>query len=230
LEPFAISRAPVTNRSFAAFVEDGGYLQECLWSKEGSAWREHEGAAYPVYWRRGPDGQWQRRDFDRWLPLEPDHPVVHVCWYEADAYCRWAGRRLPTEAEWEAAAAGGARAGRKPVYPWGDESPNAERANLDGRMAGCVDVAAFPKGDTALGIRQMLGNVWEWTASDFGPYPGFVVDPYEEYSEPWFSGHKVLRGGSWATPGRLLRNTWRNFYTPDRRDVFAGFRTCPTRR
>jgi iron(II)-dependent oxidoreductase len=149
--------------------------------------------------------------------------VIHVNWYEADAYCRWAGRRLPTEAEWEAAAAG---PDPKRRFPWGDEPPDPTRANLDGTALGCCDVAACPAGDSGFGCRQMFGNVWEWTASDFGPYPGFVPDPYKEYSQPWFGTHKVLRGGAWPTRARLLRTTWRNFYTPDRRDVWAGFRTC----
>jgi iron(II)-dependent oxidoreductase len=111
-------------------------------------------------------------------------------------------------------------------YPWGETFPGAARANLDWRAMGCVDVGALLAGDSATGCRQMLGNVWEWTASDFLPYPGFVPDPYKEYSEPWFGTHKVLRGGCWVTRARLLRNTYRNYYTPDRRDVWAGFRTC----
>jgi iron(II)-dependent oxidoreductase len=161
--------------------------------------------------------------------------VLHVNWYEADAYCRWAGRRLPTEAEWETAAsaepsAGGRRgdalAPTKRRFPWGDATPTPDRANLDWRAMGCVDVGAFPAGESAFGCRQMIGNVWEWTSDDFAPYPGFEVDPYQEYSEPWFGTHKVLRGGCWTTRSRLLRNTWRNFYRPDRRDVWAGFRTC----
>jgi iron(II)-dependent oxidoreductase len=157
--------------------------------------------------------------------------MVHVNAYEAEAWCRWAGRRLPTEAEWEAAAAGepaghGGLADAKRRFPWGDDPPTPERANLDGFAMGAADVDAHPAGDSAFGCRQMVGNVWEWTADAFGPYPGFVVDPYAEYSRPWFGNHRVLRGGCWVTRARLLRNTWRNFYTPDRRDVWAGFRTC----
>ncbi len=223
LRPFAIARAPVTQAEFAAFVEDGGYTRRELWGAAGWAWRERAAVDQPLYWRRA-GGGWQRRDFDRWTPLEPHRPVVHVSWYEAGAYCRWAGRRLPTEAEWEAAAAAGG--GRKRRFPWGEAGPTPERANLDGRALGCVGVAAHAAGDSPCGCRQLIGNVWEWTADDFQPYPGFVLDPYKEYSAPWFGDHKVLRGGCWATAGRLLRNTWRNFYKPDRRDVFAGFRTC----
>jgi iron(II)-dependent oxidoreductase len=225
LRPFAIARAPVTQAEFAAFVEDSGYQRRSLWGTEGWAWQEHTGAEYPVYWRREAGG-WQRRDFDRWVPLEPHRPVIHVTWYEADAYCRWAGRRLPTEAEWEAAASGPPGVGRKPLLPWGDAAPTPDRANLDGSAMGSSGVAARPAGDSPCGCRQLIGNVWEWTAEAFQPYPGFRPDPYKEYSAPWFGDHKVLRGGCWATRGRLLRTTWRNFYKPDRRDVFAGFRTC----
>jgi iron(II)-dependent oxidoreductase len=222
LRPFAIARAPVTQAEFAAFVDAGGYTRRDLWTDAGWSWRESAQAEHSVYWRRDGTG-WLRRDFDEWVPLEPHRPVIHVNWYEADAYCRWAGRRLPTEAEWEAAAAG---VTRKRRFPWGDDPPDATRANLDGTAFCCVDVAACPAGDSAVGCRQMIGNVWEWTATHLGPYAGFVPDPYKEYSQPWFGTHKVLRGGAWPTRARLLRTTWRNFYTPDRRDVWAGFRTC----
>ncbi|HJZ87157.1 MAG TPA: selenoneine synthase SenA [Polyangia bacterium] len=229
--PFRIARAQVTQSEFAAFVDDGGYRRPDLWDPAGWRWRESERAQHPVYWRRT-DAGWERRHFDNWRPLEPHRPVIHVCFYEAEAYCRWAGRRLPTELEWEVAAAGEpdgsgrALAARKRRFPWGDSPPTPERAHLDGRGLGCADVGALPAGDSAFGCRQMIGNVWEWTASDFLPYPGFVRDPYKEYSEPWFGDHKVLRGGCWVTRARLLRNTWRNFYQPHRRDVWAGFRTC----
>ena len=230
VQPFAIARAPVTQAEFAAFVDEGGYRHDACWSEAGRAWRDAAGAEHPVHWRRE-GAAWLRRDFDAWVPLEPHRPVIHVNWHEAQAYCRWAGRRLPTEAEWEAAAAlepaaGGGFGARKRRFPWGDEEPTVERANLDARAMGCLDVSALPEGDSAFGCRQMLGNVWEWTATAFGPYPGFVPDAYREYSEPWFGDHKVLRGGCWVTRSRLLRNTWRNFYTPNRRDVWAGFRTC----
>ncbi|MBI2880457.1 MAG: ergothioneine biosynthesis protein EgtB [Candidatus Tectomicrobia bacterium] len=232
IAPFQIARAPVTNAEFAGFVDDGGYRRRELWSEEGWAWREGEKAGHPVYWRRAEGGGWMRRHFNRLVPLEDPHPVIHVNWYEAEAYCNWAGRRLPTEAEWELAASGepapdgNGFTDRKRMYPWGDDPPTPERANLDSRAMGCVDVGEKPAGDSAFGCRQMIGNVWEWTSSAFGPFPGFVPDPYKDYSEPWFYSRKVLRGGAWATRGRMIRNTWRNFFTPDRRDVFAGFRTC----
>jgi iron(II)-dependent oxidoreductase len=223
--PFAIARAPVTQREFASFVEDGGYRRRELWSEEGWGWRTMVGAERPVYWRRA-GGGWERRDFDRWLALEPHRPVLHVSWHEAQAYCRWARRRLPTEAEWEAAAALDPTKGTKRRFPWGGAAPGPGQARLDVGALGCADVAACPEGDGPTGCRQMIGNVWEWTESAFVPYPGFVPDAYKEYSEPWFHTHRVLRGGCWVTRGRLLRNTLRNFYPPDRRDVWAGLRTC----
>jgi iron(II)-dependent oxidoreductase len=232
LGPFAIARLPVTQADFAAFVDDGSYRQDGFWSEEGRRWRTEAGATQPLYWQSESPGRWLRRDFDQWVPLEPDRPMVHVNWYEAQAYASWSGRRLPSEAQWEAAASmapgpAGFLPGSKRRFPWGDEAPAPGHANLDWRAMGCIDVDRLPDGDSAVGCRQMIGNVWEWTASLFLPYPGFVPDAYKEYSQPWFGTHKVLRGGCWATRGRLVRNTWRNFYRPDRRDVWAGFRTCP---
>lgn len=230
VRPFAIARAAVSQGEFQDFVEAGGYQHREFWSEPGWNWLQKVGAKHPLYWHREGGGRWQRRDFDRWLPLEPHRPVLHVNWWEAEAYCNWAARRLPTEAEWEVAAsaepAGDAMARTKRGFPWGDTAPSPQQANLGGGSGGAADVGAFASGDSAFGCRQMIGNVWEWVADNFEPYPGFEIDPYREYSQPWFGTHKVLRGGAWTTQPRLLRNTWRNFYTPDRRDVWAGFRTC----
>jgi iron(II)-dependent oxidoreductase len=235
LPPFAIARSAVTQGEFAQFVDDGGYSRREWWTDAGWSWRSRVAASHPAYWRRE-DG-WQVRRFDRIVPLEEDLPILHVNAHEVEAYCRWAGRRLPTEAEWETAAAGlpvarlsVADAPRsKRTYPWGESPPAPSLANLDAAHGGTLPVTLLPAGDSAWGCRQMLGNVWEWTATRFLPYPGFVVDPYREYSRPWFGDHRVLRGGCWATRGRLIRNTWRNFYTPDRNDVWCGFRTCAPR-
>jgi ergothioneine biosynthesis protein EgtB len=230
--PFSISKTAVSNGEFRNFVEDGGYRRSELWTAEGWKWRTTVAAECPVYWRREGNDGWSRRNFDEWVSLDPRLPVIHVNWHEADAYCRWANRRLPTEAEWEMAASAQpvandrSNTATKRRYPWGDDPPTPERASLDWSSMGCVPVDALPAGDSAFGCRQMIGNVWEWMASDFNPYPGFVAGPYKEYSEPWFGDHKVLRGGCWVTRSRLIHNSYRNFYTPERRDVWAGFRTC----
>ena len=223
---FRMAKTAVSNGEYLDFVMADGYARRELWSDTGWAWRERVHAHHPGYWRQR-DGGWYMREFDEWISLEErsDAAIVFVSWYEADAFCRFAKRRLPTEAEWELAAGGF----EKRHHPWIENTTDPEtlsRANLDGIMPRNVCVSAFPAGDTPEGVRQLWGNVWEWTADWFAPYPGFVRDPYKEYSEPWFGDHKVLRGGCFATRTRLLRNTWRNFYTPDRRDVFAGFRTC----
>lgn len=231
IAPFAISKTAVSNGQFRNFVEDNGYKRSELWTEEGWHWRTAVSAEHPVYWRReGRD--WLRRNFDECVALDDRLPVIHINWHEANAYCRWAGRRLPREAEWEMAASAEPSANgqglleQKRRYPWGEGLPTIERANLDFSVMGCIPVDALAAGDSAFGCRQMIGNVWEWTASDFNPYPGFVAGPYKEYSEPWFGDHKVLRGGCWVTRSRLIHNSYRNFYTPDRRDVWAGFRTC----
>jgi iron(II)-dependent oxidoreductase len=223
--PFRIAATAVTNREFEAFVDDGGYARRALWDRRGWDWRRRERAEHPLFWTRGDGGRWCERRFDALAPLPPWHPVVHVNWYEAQAYCRWAGRRLPSEAEWEMAATSDPATGRKRRFPWGDEPPTPDRANLDFRAGGTVDVRALAAGDSAAGCRQMIGNVWEWVEDTFEPYPGFVCDPYREYSQPYFGSKKVLRGGCWATRSRLIRSTWRNFYMRHRRNIYAGFRT-----
>lgn len=214
-EPFRLARAPVTQREFRAFVEDGGYARPELWSDEGWLWRSTIAREHPRYWRRESPGEWSRRHFDRRIPLEDALPVSHVSWHEADAYCRWAQRRLPTEAEWELAARTCAHA-----------LTHDGATNTDFARAGCAPVDAHPEGDGTAGLRQMFGNLWEWTASPFAPYPGFEPGPYRDYSAPWFFTRMVLRGGAWATPRRTLRPSWRNFFEPERNDVLAGFRTA----
>lgn len=225
LAPFRIARAAVTNAEFADFIEAGGYATREFWSAEGWAWRESHRAERPVYWQPRHDGVWSWRRYRTVEPLQPHAAVVFVNWFEADAWCRWARRRLPTEAEWEAAAIG-APDGSRRRWPWGDAPPDATRANTDFAFDGTIDVAALPASDSAFGCRQMIGNVWEWTSSAFEPFAGFSADPYVDYSRPWFGTRKVLRGGAWATSARIARPAYRNFFTPDRRDVFAGFRTC----
>ncbi len=218
LAPFRLDASPVSQGAFEAFVQDDGYRRDELWTAAGRAWREATGAERPHTWKRA-DGQTWRRSFDRWLPLEPELPVVHVNAHEAEAYCRWSSRRLPTEAEWECAA-GTAR------FPWGDAPPTPARARLELTHACCAAPDACDPGASPAGVRHLIGNVWEWTATPFRPYPGFEPGPYLEYSAPWFETHRVLRGGSFATRARLIHGGWRNFYLPERNDVFAGFRTA----
>lgn len=231
INPFSIAKAAVSNADFLKFVEADGYSKIQCWPDDGWLWREKLGLKHPVYWRNTSSG-WEIRQFDQWKVMPMNAAIIHISWFEAQAYCRWAGRRLPSEAEWEVAASAEASADGKTLsahkrhFPWGEEAPRADQANLDGYALGTVDVAAFPAGDSAFGCRQMIGNVWEWTEDTFAPYPEFEADMYQDYSQPLFAITKVLRGGAWPTRSRMIRNTWRTYYGPDRNDVFAGFRTC----
>ncbi|MFJ8989877.1 ergothioneine biosynthesis protein EgtB [Streptomyces sp. NPDC102279] len=223
---FHIDTTPVTNGAYEAFIADGGYGDPRWWTPEG--WdhiRAHDIEA-PLFWRRE-GGQWLRRRFGVTEIVPPDEPVLHVCWYEADAYARWAGRRLPTEAEWEKAARHDPVSDRSTRYPWGDADPTPEHANLGQRHLRPAPVGSYPAGASPLGVRQLIGDVWEWTSSDLEPYPGFVAFPYREYSEVFFGpDHKVLRGGSFAVDQVACRGTFRNWDYPIRRQIFAGFRTA----
>ncbi|MEU0233470.1 MULTISPECIES: ergothioneine biosynthesis protein EgtB [unclassified Streptomyces] len=223
---FHIDTVPVTNGAYQAFVADGGYTDRRWWHPEGWAQIREHGIGAPLFWRRD-GGQWLRRRFGVTEPVPEEEPVLHVSWYEADAYARWAGRRLPTEAEWEKAARFDPATGRSRRYPWGDADPGPEHANLGQRHLGPAAAGSYPEGASPLGVRQLIGDVWEWTASDFLPYPGFTAFPYEEYSEVFFgSGHKVLRGGSFAVDPIACRGTFRNWDLPVRRQIFSGFRTA----
>jgi len=225
--PFKMAKTPVTMEQFAEFVDDGGYENKLLWSPDGWAWRESADASKPVYWRGRGAGA-EHRVFDTWSPITESAslPMTYVSWWEVEAYCEWAGRRLPTEAEWEMAATTGPDGAKQSWFPWGDRDAIATDAALDAHTGGLVPVGAFADSDGPWGHRQLIGNVWEWTSSVFGPFPHFEPDAYRDNSEPWFGSRRVLRGGSWATRSRYVRSTFRNYFTPDRRDVIAGFRTC----
>ncbi len=224
VRPFEIDVYPVTNGQYLEFIEAGGYARAELWSEAGRRWLEESRAEAPKYWSRNAD-RWTTRVMDRAGPVQSDHPVCHVCYYEAEAFARWAGKRLPSEIEWEAAASWDPAAGRKLRYPWGDEPPSRELANLDQLGFGTAAVAAYPRNRSPIGCCGMIGDVWEWTSSDFGPWPGFEAFPYPEYSEVFFGNeYKVLRGGSWATRPGAMRNTFRNWDYPIRRQIFSGFR------
>jgi iron(II)-dependent oxidoreductase len=221
LPAFLIDRAPVTNGQYQEFVDAGGYANPRWWSTEGWAHRMRAGLFGPMHWHG--DGTYTR--FGRREPLVPDEPVVHVCWYEAEAYAAWAGKRLPTEAEWEKAARFDPATGRSRRYPWGDEDPEERHANLGQRHLSPAPVGAYPAGASPAGVHQLIGDVWEWTSSDFAGYPGFAAFPYDEYSKVFFGPeYKVLRGGSFGTDRSACRGTFRNWDYPIRRQIFSGFR------
>jgi iron(II)-dependent oxidoreductase len=221
---FEIDAAPVTNSAYAAFIADSGYEREDLWSEPGRAWLSDSAATAPKYWEPSLDG-WIARTMDVTAPLAPDNPVCHVCYYEAEAFAAWAGKRLPTEYEWEIAASWNPVTRRAQPFPWGDEEPTRLLANVDQLGFSTARVGGFERNVSPLGCYGMIGDVWEWTSSDFAGYPGFVAFPYAEYSETFFgSEYKVLRGGSWATRAGAIRNTFRNWDYPVRRQIFSGFR------
>jgi gamma-glutamyl hercynylcysteine S-oxide synthase len=225
LPDFLIDATPVTNEAYARFVEDGGYERPKFWDNRGWEYVKREGITTPKHWYQPEPHSWWTERFGFNEPLNPAAPVVHVSWYEADAYARWAGKRLPTEAEWEKAAPWDPRTGTKRLYPWGNDEPTPAHANLDQLAFRAAGVGAYPEGASAYGVLGMIGDVWEWTSSDLYAYPGFEAFPYREYSAIFFGpGYKVLRGGSWATRPSAIRNTFRNWDYPTRRQLFCGFR------
>jgi len=218
---FRIDRTPVTNGPFGEFVADGGYARRELWTAEGWEWRASAGVERPLFW----SATGEERRFERVAPIDPAMPVMHVSWFEADAFARWRGARLPTEAEWEKAAGWDPATGDSRRRPWGDAEPTAHQANLDHLSYGPGPAGSLPAGASPCGVLGMVGDAWEWTSSRFEGYPGFSAFPYPQYSEVFFGGdYRVLRGGSWATRPSIARNTFRNWDHPQRRQIFAGFR------
>jgi len=224
VDPFLIDRTAVTNGRYLEFISDGGYTRPGLWSESGRQWLSDNRAVAPKYWRR--EGTtWTERVMDLARPVDPAHPVCHVCYYEAEAFARWDGKRLPTESEWEAAASWNAAAHTARVFPWGEEIDPGRDANVDQLAFDTAPVGSFHRNFSPQGCYGMIGDVWEWTSTGFGGYPGFRSFPYREYSEEFFgSAYKVLRGGSWATRAGAIRNTFRNWDYPVRRQIFSGFR------
>jgi ergothioneine biosynthesis protein EgtB len=220
LEDFQIDRAPVSNGDYLEFIKAGGYQDFRWWHSAGWTQVNQEHWQAPLYWELH-DGEWMIRDFGG-LHRAADklnEPVSHVSFLEASAYAKWAGKRLPTEAEWEKAATHSSG-----VFPWGNETPDESRGNLfENGLWGTAPIGAFPKGQSADGCHQMIGDVWEWTTSDYVPYPGFRSE-FDEYNDKWFVGQKVLRGGSFATPQIHIRSTYRNFFYPHERWLIGGFR------
>jgi iron(II)-dependent oxidoreductase len=221
LPAFRIGRVPVTTAEYAAFVADGGYRTRRWWSERGWSHRAAAGLERPLFW----NGDGTRTRFGITEELVPDEPVQHVTFFEAEAYAAWAGARLPTEAEWEKAAAWDPQAGRRRRFPWGALEPTPELANLGGDALRPAPVGAYPAGASAYGAEQLLGDVWEWTTSSFEPWPGFRPMLYADYSAPFFGGdYRVLRGGSWAVAPSILRPSFRNWDHPIRRQIFSGIR------
>jgi gamma-glutamyl hercynylcysteine S-oxide synthase len=224
---FAIDRFPVTARRYAAFIADGGYAEDRWWSERGRAWREETGHVAPQGWLPDGRGGWRIRRFGWVADLDPRELVEHVSHFEAEAFAAWAGGRLPTEAEWEKAAAHDPATGRSRPFPWGDAPPTPARANLDRRLWGPSLVGSHPSGASAYGVEHLLGDGYEWTSSGFEPYPGYRTFPYPEYSEVFFGGDwKVLRGASWATRPGVARTWFRNWDHPYRRQIFSGIRVA----
>ncbi|MBA2773205.1 MAG: ergothioneine biosynthesis protein EgtB [Nocardioidaceae bacterium] len=221
---FFVDTAPVSNGDYLRFLESGGYDDERWWSAEGWRLIRDHAIHAPRFWEHDGD-RWERLRFGVREPLNPREPVVHVSFHEAEAYAAWAGRRLPTEVEWEKAARHDPASGRSRRYPWGDDDPTVEHANLGQRHLQPAEVGAYPAGASPLGVHQLIGDVWEWTSSGFHGYPGFTVFPYAEYSQVFFGAdYKVLRGGSFGTDAVTCRGTFRNWDYPIRRQIFAGFR------
>ncbi|HEV3230252.1 MAG TPA: SUMF1/EgtB/PvdO family nonheme iron enzyme [Solirubrobacteraceae bacterium] len=244
VESFEIGVTPVTNGAWLEWIRQGGYDRRECWSDAGWEFSQGAGLRHPGGWIPAPD---EELGFREWrtggaAPLAPERPVVHVSWFEAQAFARSHGARLPTEAEWERAATFDASSETKLAWPWGDaresddtrprrsritgaQDPVARANFIERRLWGTAPVGAFPAGAAPSGVLGMLGDVWEWTGSDFNEYPGFEAHPYREYSEVFFGDrYKVLRGGSWASSERVATPTFRNWDLPQRRQIFAGLR------
>ena len=224
VDAFRISPTLVTNGEYIEFIEAGGYENDSLWRMAGLKWRKSNQARHPVFWKKM-DGIWHERHFNQWRVLLADRPVKHVCYWEAQAFCNHANRRLPTEVEWEVAALANRVGEPFRQLPWGDVM-DATKVDMDCTNLASLSVDDLSQGDSRFGCRQMIGTLWEWTDSLFMPYDGFVMDVYPFMSTLQFGDHRVVRGGSCATSSNLIRGTYRQAYTPDRNDVFAGFRTC----
>ena len=218
---FRIGRLPVTNGEWQGFIDDRGYAQRRWWSARGWRHRVEAGLERPLFWAADSS----RRRFGHVEDIPPDEPVQHVCFFEAEAYAAWAGARLPTEQEWEKAASWDPVAARRRRWPWGEPEATPALANLGGTALRPANVGAYPGGTSAYGVEQMIGDVWEWTSSEFHPWPGFTPMLYAAYSAPFFGGDfRVLRGGSWAVAPSTIRPSFRNWDLPIRRQIFSGVR------
>ncbi|MEO6393579.1 MAG: SUMF1/EgtB/PvdO family nonheme iron enzyme [Pyrinomonadaceae bacterium] len=224
LPAFRIDRNLTTNAEYQEFIDAGGYQRAEYWSEAGWALREKENVTEPLYYIQRTSGYGIRLMFDDDISL-PDHPISGISWYEAEAYARFRGKRLPTESEWEKAASWDPKTNEKRRFAWGNAEPTASRCNFNNGVWGTSPVGTHTVGESADGIQDMTGNVWEWTSTEFAGHPGFHPFPYPEYSQEWFDGdHRVLKGGSWATRAPILRTSFRNFFRRNFRIGFAGIR------
>jgi iron(II)-dependent oxidoreductase len=238
--PFAIDQYQVTNRQYLEFINAGGYETQALWGdgdndndddndndNQDWNWKSRQGISHPAFWKRE-GGHWLYRTMFEEVPLPLDWPV-YVSQAEAKAYARWAGKSLPTEAEWQRAAYATAR-GEERAYPWGSEPPAGKFGNFDFARWSPAPVNAFPEGRSAFGVHGMLGNGWEWTSTEFAPFSGFEPFPfYRGYSADFFDGkHFVMKGGSARTAASMLRRTFRNWFQAHYQFIYTGFR-CVSR-
>ena len=223
LNDYRIDLFPVSNKEYMQFIDDGGYKDFKYWLSDGWDVKTKNKWEAPLYWEKE-KGHWIVRDFLGRQNNHLDEPVSHVSYYEADAYCRWAGKRLPSEAEWEKAACWNEDKQQKMLFPWGNKDPSTTHANLlETNLWNPSALGSYNKGKSYYGCQQMIGDVWEWTSSEFSGYPGFKTH-FAEYNDKWFAGQKVLRGGSFATPQLSIRASYRNFFRLDDRWQIAGFR------
>ena len=223
LNDFKIDIFPITNSQYLEFMEDGGYKNYKYWLSDGWEKVKKNEWKSPMYWEKQNE-EWKVRDFLGIRKINPNEPVCHVSYYEADAYCKWAGKRLPTEAEWEKAACWNEEKQAKTVFPWGNNEPSEQNSNLlESYHWGCAEIGSYMEGKSPAGCHQMIGDVWEWTSSEYTGYPGFKSG-FDEYNDKWFTNQKVLRGGSFATPRMSIRGSYRNFFRLDERWLFSGFR------
>jgi ergothioneine biosynthesis protein EgtB len=224
LQPFKIDIAPVSNGEFIEFIEDNGYDNFSYWLADGWDFVKEEGWTAPLYWESKGDAR-MKKDFRGFREIDLDEPVTNVSYYEADAYAKWAGKRLPTEAEWEKAASWNEDLQKKSLFPWGDSTmPTSKHSNLlESSLWGPSKIGSYPAGKSYYGCHQMMGDVWEWTSSEYILYPGFK-SKLSEYTNKWAVNQKVLRGGSFATPRNQIRNSYRNYFKPHERILFSGFR------
>jgi ergothioneine biosynthesis protein EgtB len=225
LNSYKIDRYPVTNGDYARFIEDGGYNNYRFWLADGWELAQNMNWNAPLYWQRDAKcNGWIKKDFRGINKLNPQEPVMNLSYYEADAYAKWNRKRLPTEAEWEKAASWRDDLQRKAVFPWGDEKLTPLHANvMESYLWGPSEIGSHPLGKSYYGCHQMIGDVWEWTSSEYVLYPGFE-SKFPEYTDKWAINQKVLRGGCFATPSRQIRNSYRNYFRPQERILFSGFR------